>query len=265
MAIKPSATTVIEIAPIQTETITVSIRGVSPLIINRLAEKARQELLLPKGRKTTADRASNLKHDPLSEFRSSPYIRIEDDAETYLAIMASSFKKAMMGAALRLPGAKKTEIAQLVHVEGQLAGVFGIPEVFCAITRSADQNRTPDVRTRCIVPEWAAVITITYMVPIITQTSVLNLLSAAGQICGVGDWRPEKGSGTFGQFVVTDPVKDVRFQQIQRDGGRVAQITAMENAVAYNQETEELLSWFDTEVKTRGRESQIKAIRPKAA
>lgn len=228
-----------------------AVRGEAPLIINRLAEKARQELLLPKGRKTTAERAVSLKHNPREEFRASPYIVERDDAETLLAITSASFKKAMMGAALRIPGARKTEIAQLVRVDGLLTGVFGIPEIFSAITRSSDINRTPDVRTRAIIPEWAAVVSITYTVPIMNKTSVVNLLAAAGQVNGVGDWRIEKG-GWCGAFSLTD-TGDPEFRRIVQSGDRSAQIAAMENPNPYNGETEELLAWFDNELEARGK------------
>lgn len=253
MVTKQPASNVIHIEPIQTETVMLAVRGEAPLIINRLAEKARQELLMPKGRKTTAERAASLKHNPHEEFRASPYIVEDEDAETYLAITSASFKKAMMGAALRIPGAKKTEIAQLVRVDGLLTGIYGIPEIYSAITRSADINRTPDVRTRAIIPEWAAVVSITYTVPILNKTSVVNLLAAAGQVNGVGDWRIEKG-GWCGAFRVTDPT-DEGFQRIVGAGGRPQQIAAMESPNAYNGETAELLAWFDSELEVRGKKA----------
>lgn len=253
MATAPATSNVIHIEPIQTETVMLAVLGGAPLIINRLAEKARQELLLPKGRKTTAEKASSLKHNPQEEFRASPYIVEDDDAETYLAITSASFKKAMMGAALRIPGAKKTEIAQLVRVDGLLTGVFGVPEIFSAITRSADINRTPDVRTRAIIPEWAAVVSITYTVPILNKTSVVNLLAAAGQVNGVGDWRIEKG-GWCGAFRITDP-SDPDFRRIVAAGGRAEQIEAMAAPKPYNGETGELLAWFESELETRGKKA----------
>ena len=133
-----------------------------------------------------------------AEFRASPYRLRDDDAPTLIGVPASAFKGAMMTAALDLPGAAKSKIGRLLWGEGDLVPVFCIPEVFLAITRSADINKTPDVRSRAIVPEWAAEIAITYTTPILNETSVINLLAAAGQICGVGDWRPEKGKGTYG-------------------------------------------------------------------
>lgn len=248
----------IEIRPVQTETIRVAIRGTRPLICNRLAEKARQELLLPKGRRSTAERAGSLKHDPMAEFRASPYRLRADDAPTLIGIPASAFKGAMMTAALDLPGAAKSKIGRLLWVEGDLVPVYGIPEVFLAITRSADISRTPDVRTRAIIAEWATEIEVTFTTPLLNKTSVINLLAAAGQICGVGDWRPEKGRGTHGQFALTSAEDDALWQRIVADGGRAAQIAAMDDPQAYDDESEELLGWFETEVSARGKISQIR-------
>lgn len=259
----PEAST-INIAPIRTETVTLAVRGTAPLIINRLAEKAQQQLLLPAPRKTAVEKATTLKHDPIQEFNSSAYILEDPEEATYLGITSASFKKAMMGAAIRLPGAKKTEIAQLVRVEGYLTGVFGIPEVLSAIVRSADMAKTPDVRTRCIIPEWCAVVRLTYVVPILTRTSVVNLLAAAGQINGVGDWRIERG-GWCGSFELTDPTKDAAFRQICDSGHRSVQADAMKNPQAYNSETTELLAWYDAEVQRRGRVTPIEKATQKRA
>lgn len=245
-------TTVIEVEPIKTQTATVAIRGISPMIMNRMSEKVRQELLLPRGRMTAADKAANLKHNPMQEFRASAHVISDDDSPTLLGVPSSSIKNAMMTAALRLPGVKKTEIAQMVWVEGTLTEVYGIPEVFCSVTKMADINRTPDVKTRCIVPEWAAIVTITFMVPMLTERSILNLLAGAGQVSGLGDWRRQKG-GSYGAFIVTDPVKDEGFKTLMANGGRAAQIAAIEEPAAFDNETEALLAWFDDELESRGR------------
>jgi hypothetical protein len=256
MTVKKTETAEIVVDPIKTESIELFILGTRPIILNRMAEKARRELLLPTGRKTTAERASSLKHDPLLEFRASPYTLPADDSPTLLAHMASAFKGAMMSAALDLPGAKKAQIGRLVYVEGTYVPLYGVPEIFSSITRSADINRTPDVRTRAILPEWAATIVVSFAVPLLNQRSVLNLLTAAGRICGVGDWRPEKGKGTFGQFTLVDH-DDSRFQRIVETGGRAAQIAAMESPVAFDQETEELISWFEDEATSRGKLQRV--------
>lgn len=252
MAIKKSADSgEIQIIEINTGTITVAVVGTTPLILNRMAEKAKHELLLPKGKKTAAEKASSLKHDPLAEFRASPVRLRDDNASTLLALPSTAFKGAMRTAALDLPGAKKSQIGRLTYIPGEFVGIYGVPEVFSTIVRSADMNRTPDVRTRCIVPKWAAVLSITFVRPIMREQAIANLLAAAGITVGVGDFRPEKGAGNYGQFEVVG-ADDARLLEIMAVGGRAAQLEAMDNPEAYDEDTEELLSWFDVEVRRRG-------------
>lgn len=241
----------IDIPVITKGRITFCVLGESPLICNRMSEKVMRELLMPKGKKTQVEKASSLKHEPLEEFRASPYVARDGEGETHLKALATWFKGAAKSAALDIPGANKTQIGRLVHVEGERLDLYGVPQVLCAVTRSADMNKTPDVRTRAILPEWACRITVTFNVPILREQSVVNLMAAAGVTQGIGDWRTGKGSGTYGQFrLVSDDDPD--FQRIIATGGRAAQIAAMDDPVSYDQETDDLLAWFGIESKRRG-------------
>lgn len=241
----------ISIIAVRTASMTMLVRGTTPLICNRLAEKAKRELLLPAPRKTAADKQSTLKHNPLEEFRSSPVRERDPDSLTLLALPATAFKGAMRTAALDLPGAKKSQIGRLTYIVGETVGIYGKPMIYSTIVRSADMNRTPDVRTRCIIPEWCAVVSVTYVVPILRDIDIGNLLAAAGITVGVGDFRPEKGAGNYGQFTVVPP-DDADARRIMAEGGRSAQEAAMESPEAYDAETEELLAWYDIEVRRRG-------------
>jgi len=237
------------------------ILGTSPLIMHRMSEKAWHELLAPKGRKNEAEKAANLKHDPIREFRDSPYLVSDSNAPALLALLATAFKGAMGTAALDMPGANKTQIGRLVYVSGDLLPVFGIPKVFMAITRSADMNKTPDVRTRAIVPEWACRLSIEFTKPILREQSIANLLSAAGFQSGVGDWRQGKGSGSYGSFKLVS-ADDPDFVRICKTQGRAAQQDALDHPIAYNDETSEMLAWFDSEVKQRGFSPTSAAVKP---
>lgn len=229
----------------------VCILGTTPLILNRMSEKARHELLMPKGRKTSAEKAANLKHNPIDEFRASPYTDVREDAPTYLQHLSTAFKKAMMGAALDIPGAKKAQIGRLTWVEGERISIYGVPQMFMSVVRSADMNRTPDIRSRAIVPKWACRLSVSFVQPILREQSVVNLLASAGITQGIGDWRNEKGSGTYGQFTLVD-ADDAEFNHIMKTGGRDAQVAAMEDFEFYDDETRELYSWFEVESKRRG-------------
>lgn len=225
--------------------------GTSPLIMNRMSQKVWFELLAPKGKKTAADKAATAKHDPIREFRDSPYRMEDKTAPALLAVMVTAFKRAMGTAAMDIPGSSKTQIGRLVYMPGELQPVFGIPRVFMSITRSSDIKRTPDVRTRAILPEWACRLEVTFTKPLLKEQAVANLLAAAGMSSGIGDWRQEKGSGSFGSFKLCDET-DPDFVRILKTQGRDAQIEALENPEAYNNETAEMLSWFHVEMKRRG-------------
>ncbi len=243
--------TEISILEIKTQKADFCVLGKSPIILYRMSEKALHDLLMPKGRKTAAEKASSLKHNPIEEFRASPYTYTDENADTLLCHLSTSFKKAIAGAALDIPGAKKAQIARLLWVEGERVPIYGIPKLFMSVTRSADMNKTPDVRTRCIVPQWAAVLTLSYTVPMLNSKIVSNLLAAGGVTQGVGDWRPEKGSGNFGQFEIVS-ADDPRFMEVVKTGKRSAQVQAMKDAVPYDAETEDLLEWFKDEIDRRG-------------
>lgn len=251
MATKSTSSDEIQIIQINTGTITVAVVGSTPLILNRMSEKAKRELLMPAPKKTAADKAANLKHNPMDEFRASPVTLRDESEPTLLAVPATAFKGSMRTAALDLPGAKKSQIGRLTYIPGEFVGIYGTPKIYSTIVRSADMNRTPDVRTRCIVPKWAALLNITFVKPIMREQAIANLLAAAGITVGVGDFRPEKGAGNYGQFEVVG-ADDARLIELMRTGGRAQQIEAMANPEAYDEDTEELLSWFDVEVRRRG-------------
>lgn len=223
--------------------------GTSPLICNRMSEKARGDLLLGGGKKTAAEKAGRAKHDPLAEYRSSPYTNIED-GPTRIQGLGSWFKQAMMTAALDTPGAKKAQIGRLVYVMGDRVDIYGVPKLMMAITRSADINKTPDVRTRAILPRWACVVRVSFAKPIINAQSIATLLASGGITSGVGDWRIQKGSGSYGAYRLCAK-DDPEFVAILKHG-RKAQDEALESPECYDDETRDLLSWYDVEVKRRG-------------
>lgn len=225
------------------EQIEVAVIGERPLILNRLSDKTRRELLIPKGRRDMATRAATPKHDPIAEFRDSPYILTDDDEPTYLAHMASAFKGAMLSAAVHIPGVFRTQVGSLIWVEGTYVPVYGVPKLFMSPVRSADMKKTPDIHTRCIVPQWAASFVIRHSVPLIKRQAAVNLLANAGMISGVGDWRSEKGKGTYGQFRIVEH-DDPAYQEIVATGGRDVQIAAMDDPAMYDDETAEMFSWF---------------------
>lgn len=245
----------IEVEPLRVGSMQVWIRGSTPLICNRLAAKARRELLLPKGRKSTAEKQQSLKHNPVAEYRDSMNVRA-GVGPTRIVFPAPAIKGSMATAALETKGTNKTQIGRLVWVKDYSVDVYGVPELFMAIVRSADMNRTPDVRTRAILREWCMPATIQFVKPQLSEKGIMQLLSNGGIIVGLGDFRQEKGKGNFGQFsiVTEDDCKD-----IIKAGSLKQQDEAIKNPVCFDSDSEELLGWFQEEVKTRGKSEMLSA------
>lgn len=243
--------TTINVVEFNTGRVDFCIMGRTPLILNRMSEKTKNELLMPKGRKTAADKAGTLKHNPYQEFRDSPYLDVDHKAPTYLNHLASSFKCAIRGAGVDVPGSSKAQLGRLLWVEGERVSIYGVPKLFISTTRSSDINRTPDMRTRAIVPQWACKLSVSFMQPLLNAKVVGNLLAAAGLIQGVGDWRPEKGNGNYGQFLLVNE-NDTEYQSIIKNGGRQQQLKAMQNPEPYDHETADQLAWFDDAAEQRG-------------
>lgn len=248
---KQKDVTTIDVLKVTTSELTFCLVGTSPLICNAMSAKARQQLLLPPAAKTRSQKQSTLKHEPIEEYRRSPYRAIGDEAATRIVFPGAGFKSVLASAALDLDGANKTQIGRLSYVPQYNVPIYGIPQLFMSVVRSADMNRTPDVRTRAIIPQWACSFSIVFVTPILREQAVTNLLASGGITRGIGDWRPEKGKGSFGQFRIAGP-DDPEYKQILTTGGRVAQDAALESPTFFDQETEELMEWFNAEVARRG-------------
>lgn len=246
---KQDALTEIQIIEVKRGKITFCLVGETPMLHNCMSEKARHELLLPRGKKTNAEKQSTLKHVPIEEYRASIYRSRDPNSPTLIQHLSSAFRKAMANAALDLPDVTKAEIGRLLWVEGDRIDIYGRPMIDMRVVRQAGMNRTPDIRTRCITPEWACRITVSFTKPRITEQGVANLLAAAGFCIGIGDYRNEKGAGNYGLFRLCS-ADDPDFLRIIATGGRPVQEEGLANPEPYNDETEELFSWYQVAVKS---------------
>lgn len=232
-----------------TGSMTLFVKGLTPFIANAPSEKAKHELLLPK-RKSAAERNASLKHVPLDEYRNSVYAHSGDNEPTRIFFPAGAFKKACMSAAIETGGATKASIARLIWITDYNVSIYGVPQMLMSVTRSADINHTPDIRTRAIIPDWAAKLTINFMKPKLNEQVIANLMVTAGLIIGVGDWRQEKGSASFGQFTICS---EEEFTALAEVGGREAQDAALASLMptTFDIETERLYAWYVEEVQRR--------------
>lgn len=245
-----SAASTIDVIEVQRGVVTFHIIGETPLIMNRMSEKAKQQLLLPRGRMNEAEKATTQKHDMPSEFADSAYTMADPSAPTHLGIPPKFFKLAMCKASLDLPGTKKTSLERLLWAASEEAPVYGTPKIFTAMVKQAGISGAPDARTRLILPEWAYQFTVSYIMPLVKPQTVSRLLAMAGMTIGVGDWRQEKGSADFGRFRIVSE-DDPDYQRIVANGGREAQLAAMAAMEPYNEDTARLYEYFCEESAKR--------------
>jgi len=239
----------VHVAEIQVANQEICVIGLTPYIHNRMGEKAKRDLVWPRGRLNSAEKQINIKHNMPAEFRASPHRPA--GLETLLGLKATAFKGVMATAALDMPGAKKAQIGRLVHVVGEFVPIWGVPTLGVGTVKSADINRTPDIRTWAIMRRWASRFTVRFVTPIIRRESIINLLNGGGFTVGVGDGRPEKGKLAFGQFRVCND-NDPEFLEIVATGDREVQVLAMESPEFYDEESQELFEWWQQEARRRG-------------
>ena len=248
---KPTKNETISIIEFATGHVTYHLLGETPFISHRISEIVLRELLFPRGPKTKADKQGSLKHDPLKEYRETMYTTKNPKDPTFVYYPAGAFKKALANAAVDMPGSTKAQIGRLVQVVGTDVAIYGVPQMSMMTTRQSGINAAPDVTTRAIFPAWAASITVSYQLPILKEQNITNLLAAAGLISGMGDYRPQKGSGNYGQFTIVDE-DNAEYLNIKKSGGYKPQKNAYINPTFYDNETEELYAWFTLEAKRRG-------------
>jgi hypothetical protein len=223
--------------------------GTMPMYQNRMAEKAKQTLLVGGARKGAADRA-HVKHHPLEEFRSAA--EILPDGPTAIGLKVRAIKGAMAEAALATPGLNKVDVHRFVYLPNEFVPLYGRPYLKMDVVRQAGMNRTPDIRTRAFFQKWAAEVEFSFVTPQLSRHSVLTLLYNAGEIVGIGDDRIGKGGSRGGFRVIGDTQPDAEWDEIVRFG-RQAQLEALNTPqfVEGDRDTKELMEFFASETRRR--------------
>ena len=242
MAVKKAESGPLNIEPLKRGRVTMRIIGATPLYFNAMSAKAKRTLLVGGGKKTAAEKRE-LKHDPETEFRDSIY-RLPD-GETLIGFPAPGVKNAMATAALETKGVTKSSVQRLIFLPEQKIRIWGKPFLKMDVVRSADMNKTPDVRTRAFLPEWCGEIDIAFVQPTLSVYDIAALLRNAGTICGIGDFRQEKGRGSFGTFEAhsAEDMGDAQedWDRITQQGRDVQQL-AMDSPECADDDTQELMN-----------------------
>jgi len=195
------------IGSIPYEILEVPIVGKTSLIMNRFGPKAREMIrAIEAGKKLP-----KMPRDPMAEFREAFY-RLPENADDpdhrnwTIGFPLLAFKAATVGAArfygraVSMVGLKQFMwfIPEHYDVEdGVPLAKLEVPEIpeFPREDPVRVRNGGTTLRYRPEFPEWRTVLKIRYVKSAIRATDLLSLIDAGGANVGVGEWRPEKGSG----------------------------------------------------------------------
>lgn len=198
---------VVTVHRLEMGTVDIPIVGISPLITNPWTEKAKELLRTSQGigvnKGATKAKREAKDIDAEIEGRLNVY-RLSDGRNGF---PATAFKSAMVRAAKVLLDMDMTTSRLLFHVTGvddpELVAIAGEPKVYENFPRNANGN--PDIRYRPIFYDWATTLRVSFVKSRIDAQSVYNLVDHAGQMVGIGEWRPgskTSNTGSFGRFAV---------------------------------------------------------------
>lgn len=217
--------TTIAVKPINIETVEITIKGTTPLIIHSWSNKAKQMMLdKQRGKKVGA------KHDikiPVNDFIESLYWLTEqpalgdDDEEAeanYGAAIAAGakfgfpvtgIKQSIIAGAYRAGlDVKQTELRGTFFIEGATdASTMDIAEIVGSepvmredMVRVGGMSKSADIRYRGEFEEWEIPLRLKYNRDgKYSLEQILNMVNYGGFVCGIGEWRPEK-DGQFGMY-----------------------------------------------------------------
>lgn len=217
----PFAANRIEIPVVNMDIFRCRIVGETPLVINNLGHKAKQEMLdsmQPSKKKTTKVRADK---DPVAEYFDKMYVLDGDprkdqentfegiftplhfkDATAVHGMRASGFRMAMVRAA-KSCGAKMTDTRCNMRVKSAFGSLIPInfDHLVCGEDSVALMGSKKDLRYRPYYHNWSVDLELEHMSDIIGPEQIIQLLQIAGRVVGVGEWRNEK-NGEMGAFDV---------------------------------------------------------------
>lgn len=209
---------VIDIKPINIQTINFTLRGVTPLIVHAWGHKAKQEMLDKQRKvKTTTKHAIKI---PVNDFMESLYWLTEqpalgntdEEAEEIwdkaigggakFGFPVTGIKQSIITGAYRAGlDVKMTELRGLMFLMGNtdastpnVAEIVGdTPTMREDMVKVGGMSKTADIRYRPEFDQWEIPITMRYHADgKYSLDQLLNLINYGGMYCGIGEWRPER-------------------------------------------------------------------------
>jgi hypothetical protein len=193
---KKSDEGILIIEPINTASTKITVESITPLITQRLTPKQVMEMYPPPGQPKPKHR----ERDYDAEYEACFYYTDEGE----YGIIARAFMGACLNAATDL-NIHKTQIKRSVRFLGEVYPLrYGKVEHKVDVVRNSGRNHSPDIRHRPYFYDWECDLIVRFDVDMMPLNSLVNLINRAGEVSGVGSWRPSspKCPGEHGTFRV---------------------------------------------------------------
>jgi hypothetical protein len=191
----------VQIVPLNIIEVVVKVEGETELIVNKFSEKAQRQI--EEKQQGKAKRKKDVRV-PEAEYEASMY-RFEDGRHGF---PSSAFKAAIVGACRHFDNIPMTLAKISLRVSpappddnGELCVIEGEPYMRTDPVKLA--SGVLDLRYRAGYPNWSTSFKVVFNANSISLELLTNLIVAAGQFGGIGEWRqsaPKSSTGSFGCF-----------------------------------------------------------------
>jgi hypothetical protein len=198
----------IEIRPIQSEEVMLTIIGDTRLIVQKFSEKNKRQIAHRQSQEAKVNEAREPK-DPTEFFEAARH-RLSDGRDGFPAggISATAVKAyqrhvdkmggpTLRGAFYVLPNDEETNLVAIEYEGGENGGPAIREDAMRNSGRVADLRYRPDYGTR-----WSMTFAVRYRPDIIDLESLVNALNDGGASVGLGEGRPERSTLGWGRFHV---------------------------------------------------------------
>lgn len=202
----PAQTPALEIERISPNILVVTIKGITPLVVNAWSHKAKDMI---RGKQTgTKKKGAREAKKPEEDYLASRYI----STDGWDGVPAGGVKGCLVNACRATKGdLPMTEAKRMFFVmaegrtsDGQgLVRIHGKPRMYEAMVRVG--MGVADIRYRAMYEEWSMKLSIQFLTNLITPTQLGNLVELAGFVEGLCEHRPgspKSNTGDYGRFVI---------------------------------------------------------------
>lgn len=185
---------VVALQQLNKKNIRVKIRGITPLLIEKMSMDVVEAYNKRKGQKIVK-KDTRLEEEKVEE-------KIHRTEDGNVGFPSTGFHKGMIEVAPYLDGLNKKLVRGSVRFVDNLIPVnFKKRKNNLAWGRDSGTTRAPRKIVRPEFQKWTCELKIDYNASNISAEQIINLLNWAGFQMGIGSWRPEKG-GVYGQYEV---------------------------------------------------------------